>query len=72
VESDHAYDPAGGAVILMRAAPLSGKTRVLANGFKNASRAQYEKFIAEADLSSLTGTMAVKVVAETILDVRIP
>jgi hypothetical protein len=45
---------------------------VLANGFKNASRAQYEKFIAEADLSSLTGTMAVKVVAETILDVRIP
>jgi hypothetical protein len=76
----HAYDPAGGAVILMRAMSRSSKaelhkpdkTRVTISGFKNATRVQYDKFIAEADPIVLTGTTAIKLEAQRILSVQIP
>ena len=76
----YAYDPPGGAVIMMRALSRSSKaelhkpdkTRVIIHGFKNASRAQYDKFVAEADSTILTGTTAIALEVQRILGVKIP
>ena len=76
---EYAYDPAGGAVILMRAMSRSSKdelhkpdkTCVTIHGFKNVARAQYDKFVAEADPTILTGTTAIALEVQRILDVQI-
>jgi hypothetical protein len=66
------YDADASAAVFMSARPFSGGTLVTVRGLKNVSRAQYEKFVSEADIPNLTGVMAIKLEAERILGVVIP